>query len=97
MNLDAIGMLLITAVVGFITTIFWRWVSTVSDTSKDNSKKLEDVKSEMGLFKLHVSENYQSKTEAHKDMTLIMETLKEIKGDVKEIGNKLDKKADKPS
>ncbi len=96
MNLDAIGMLLITAVVGFITTIFWRWVSVVSDTSKDNTKKLEDVKSDIGLFKLHVSELYQSKADAHKDMQFIIELFKEIKADVKEIGNKMDKKADKP-
>ena len=58
---DAMMVLIISTVVGLISTIFWRWVSTVSDGS----------------------------------MQTIMDGLKEIKVEVKEVGNKLDKKADK--
>ena len=95
MNLDALGMLSVTTVVTIVQAIFWRWVSSVSDNSKDNAKKLEDMKTDISGFKLDVSQNYQSKAEAHRDMQTIMDGLKEIKVEVKEVGNKLDKKADK--
>lgn len=95
MNTDAVGMLMISTVVGLITTIFWRWVSNISDTSKDNGRKMDELKTEVTAFKLEVSQNYQSKADAHKDMQLITDMLREIKTEVKELGNKLDKKADK--
>ena len=95
MNLDALGMLSVTTVVTIVQAIFWRWVSSVSDNSKDNAKKLEDMKTDISGFKLDVSQNYQSKADAHHDMQTIMDGLKEIKVEVKEVGNKLDKKADK--
>ena len=62
---------------------------------EDNAKKLEDMKTDISGFKLDVSQNYQSKADAHRDMQTIMDGLKEIKVEVKEVGNKLDKKADK--
>ena len=92
---DAMMMLIISTVVGLISTIFWRWVSTVSDGSKDNTKKVDDLRTDLTSFKLEVSQNYQSKADAHRDMQTIMDGLKEIKVEVKEVGNKLDKKADK--
>lgn len=75
--------------------IFWYWVNSLKNNSQENTKKLEEVKTELTNLKLEVSQNYQSKADAHRDMQTIMETLKEIKVEVKEVGNKLDKKADK--
>lgn len=95
MNLEAMGMLAITTVIGLITTAFWRWVSIISDSNKDNTKKLDDVKADFNRFRLDVTQNYQSKTDAHKDTALIMDMLKEIKGDVKELSAKIDLKMDK--
>lgn len=92
---DAMMVLIISTVVGLISTIFWCWVSTVSDGSKDNTKKVDDLRTDLTSFKLEVSQNYQSKADAHRDMQTIMDGLKEIKVEVKEVGNKLDKKADK--
>lgn len=92
---DAMMVLIISTVVGLISTIFWRWVSTVSDGGKDNTKKVDDLRTDLTSFKLEVSQNYQSKADAHRDMQTIMDGLKEIKVEVKEVGNKLDKKADK--
>ena len=92
---DAMMVLIISTVVGLISTIFWRWVSTVSDGSKANTKKVDDLRTDLTGFKLEVSQNYQSKADDHRDMQTIMEALREIKTEVKEVGNKLDKKADK--
>ena len=92
---DAMMVLIISTAVGLISTIFWRWVSTVSDGSKDNTKKVDDLRTDLTGFKLEVSQNYQSKADAHRDMQTIMDGFKEIKGEVKEVSNKLDKKADK--
>nr|DAP86859.1 MAG TPA: hypothetical protein [Caudoviricetes sp.] len=39
--------------------------------------------------------NYQSKSDAHIDNQRILESLSDLKADVKELGHKLDKKADK--
>lgn len=92
---DAMMVLIISTAVGLISTIFWRWVSAVSDGSKENTKKVDDLRTDLTSFKLEVSQNYQSKADAHRDMQTIMEALREIKTEVKEVGNKLDKKADK--
>lgn len=96
MNIDAVGMLAITTGVTIAQAVFWYWVNSLKNSSQENTKKLEEVKTELTNFKLQVSEHYQSKADAHKDVQLITDMLKEIKTEVKEVGNKLDKKADKP-
>ncbi len=90
----------ILSIIGIVATIAqgigWYWVNSVKNNSQDNTNKLEGIKTDIAVFKLEVSKNYQSKEDAHRDMNLIMETLKEIKVEVKEVSHKLDKKADKP-
>lgn len=76
--------------------IFWYWVNSLKNNSQENTKNIDSINSKLNDFKLQVTEQYQSKADAHRDMNLIMETLKEIKVEVKEVSNKLDKKADKP-
>ena len=95
MNIDAVGMLAITTGVTIAQAIFWYWVNSLKNSSQENTKKIDDVKKEVTDFKLEVSQNYQTKADAHRDMQTIIETLREIKAEVKEVGNKLDKKADK--
>lgn len=95
MNLDAMGMLVITTVATIVQAIFWRWVSSVSDSSKDNAQRLDDAKEELARFKLEVASDYQKKSDAHIDNERIMKGLDDIKTDVKELSHKLDRKMDK--
>lgn len=95
MNLDAMGMLAITTVATVVQAIFWRWVSSISDTSKDNAKKLEDYATELGRLRAEIYRDYQSKGDAHTDNQRIMQALTKIETDVGKISDKLDKKVDK--
>lgn len=95
MNIDAFGMFVISTAVGLISTIFWRWVSGISDVSKDNANRIEAANRDLTEFKLEVSQKYQSKADAHRDMQLIMDMFREIKSDIKELGIRLEKKMDK--
>lgn len=95
MNIDAVGMLAITTGVTIAQAVFWYWVNSLKNSSQENTKKIDTVDNKLTDFKLEVSQNYQSKADAHRDMQTIMEALREIKTEVKEVGNKLDKKADK--
>lgn len=95
MNLDAIGMITLTTIIGLITTAFWRWVSTISDSSKENSKKIEMISSEVAELRAEIYRDYQSKGEAHIDSQRILQALNKIESDVGRISDKLDRKVDK--
>lgn len=87
------------AVILFIATtvlgVFWKWVSSLKENSQENSKKIETINTTIIDLKTEIYRDYQSKEDAHKDHKHLLEVLKEIKGDIKEVGNKLDKKVDK--
>lgn len=85
----------VSAVFGLISTVFWKWVSTISKARDKDSAKLDKLTSELSSIKLDVAMNYQSKTEAHRDSEQVLDMLKEIKNDLKQLNNKLDRKADK--
>lgn len=90
----------ILSIIGIVATIAqgigWYWVNSVKNTATDNAKKYDELKTEFAEFKLAVSKDYQSKADAQRDMQNIMDVLREIKVEVKEVSHKLDKKADKP-
>lgn len=78
-----------------IQAIFWRWVSSIGDSNKENSKRLENFGSELAELRAEVYRDYQSKNNAHIDNQRILESLSDLKTDVKELSHKLDKKVDK--
>ena len=93
---DAMMVLIIsTTVVTIVQAIFWRWVSSVSDNSKDNAKKLESFGAEMADLRAEIYRDYPSKSDVHMDNQKILDSLKELKSDVKQLSDKLDKKVDK--
>lgn len=92
---DTYLVLTISIVAGVIQAIFWRWVSSIGDSNKENSKKLENFGSELAELRAEVYRDYQSKNNAHIDNQRILESLSDLKADVKELSHKLDKKVDK--
>ena len=82
-------------IVTLITTVFWRWVSSISQVQDKNSKQIEDVGADVANLKAEVYRDYQSKSESHRDNAQIIDMLREIKNDVTRLGDKMDKKADK--
>lgn len=93
--MDAIVLLILSTVIGLISTAFWRWVAQISEAAKDNSAKLELARNEMAQFRLDVANDYQKKADAHLDNERIIKGLDDIKTDVKELSHKLDRKMDK--
>lgn len=92
---DTYLVLTISIVAGVIQAIFWRWVSSIGDSNKENSKKLEHFGAELAELRAEVYRDYQSKNNAHIDNQRILESLSDLKADVKELSHKLDKKVDK--
>lgn len=92
---DTYLVLTISIVAGVIQAIFWRWVSSIGDSNKENSKRLENFGSELAELRAEVYRDYQSKNNAHIDNQRILESLSDLKTDVKELSHKLDKKVDK--
>ena len=82
-------------VVTLVSTVFWRWVSSISQIQDKNSAQIDDVATVVSALKAEVYRDYQSKNESRHDNTQILDMLREIKNDVTRLGDKMDKKADK--
>lgn len=82
-------------VVTLVSTVFWRWVSSISQVQDKNSVQIDDVAADVAALKAEVYRDYQSKNESRHDNTQILDMLREIKNDVTRLGDKMDKKADK--
>lgn len=82
-------------VVTLVSTVFWRWVSSISQIQDKNSAQIDDVAAVVAALKAEVYRDYQSKSESRHDNTQILDMLREIKTDVTRLGDKMDKKADK--
>lgn len=92
---DTLIMFALATIVTLISTVFWRWVSSISQTQDRNSSYIDEVAADVANLKAEVYRDYQSKSESHRDNAQIIDMLREIKNDVTRLGDKMDKKADK--
>lgn len=92
---DTYVVLTISIVATIVQACFWRWVANLSTTQEKNSSQLDGLKVQINELRAEMYRNYQSKSDAHLDSNRILESLNDLKADVKELGYKLDKKADK--
>ena len=92
---DTYIVLTISIVATIVQAIFWRWVATLSSSQEKNRLQISTLKSEVSDLRAEMYRNYQSKSDAHIDNQRILDSLSDLKADVKELGHKLDKKADK--
>lgn len=92
---EALVMFGLATVVTLISTVFWRWVSSISQTQDKNSAQIDEVARDIATLKAEVYRDYQSKSESRHDNTQILDMLREIKTDVTRLGDKMDQKADK--
>ena len=92
---DTYIVLTISIVATIVQAIFWRWVATLSSSQDENRLQISTLKSEVSDLRAVMYRNYQSKSDAHIDNQRILDSLSDLKADVKELGHKLDKKADK--
>ena len=77
--------------VGIVMTVLWRYIGKVDG-------KFDSVQAENHALRerLHdVEKSYQSKAEAREYKGEVLGLLREIKSDLKEVNDKLDRKADK--
>ena len=77
--------------IGIVMTVLWRYIGKVDDT-------FDAVQAENHTLRerLHeVEKSYQSKAEAREYKGEVLGLLREIKSDLKEVNDKLDRKADK--
>ncbi|WP_085357863.1 hypothetical protein [Neisseria dumasiana] len=78
-------------VVSFLIALLWYWVKGISDNLKDARKERDAL-----LGRLHNVENlYQTKADAKDNRMEILNLLREIKADLKEVSQKIERKADK--
>lgn len=92
---ETLIMFALATVVTLVSTVFWRWVSSISQVQDKNSAQIDDVSAVVSALKAEVYRDYQSKSESHRDNEKIIDMLREIKNDVTRLGDKMDKKADK--
>lgn len=92
---DTYIVLTISIVATIVQACFWRWVANLSSSQDKNSSQLDELKAHINELRGEMYRNYQSKSDAHLDSQRILESLSDLKADVKELGHKLDKKADK--
>lgn len=93
--MDTLIMFALATGVTLISTVFWRWVSSISQIQDKNGSQIDDVAADVAALKAEVYRDYQSKSESRHDNTQILDMLREIKNDVTRLGDKMDKKADK--
>ncbi len=92
---DNLIMLALGTALTLVSTIFWRWVSSIEQTQDKNTTQVEAVVSDVAALKAEVYRDYQSKNESRHDNAQILEMLREIKTNVSKLNDKLDRKADK--
>ncbi len=92
---DTLIMFGLATVVTLVSTVFWRWVSSISQVQDKNGSQIDAVAADVAALKAEVYRDYQSKSESHRDNAQIIDMLREIKNDVTRLGDKMDKKADK--
>lgn len=92
---DTLIMFGLATVVTLVSTVFWRWVSSISQVQEKNGNQIDAVAADVAALKAEVYRDYQSKNESHRDSEQILGMLREIKADVSKLGDKIDKKADK--
>lgn len=93
--MDTLIMFALATVVTLVSTVFWRWVSSISKVQDSNTAQISDVAADVAALKSEMYRDYQSKSESRHDNTQILDMLREIKTDVTRLGDKMDKKADK--
>ncbi len=92
---DAMIMFALATVVTLITTVFWRWVSSISQVQDKYREQIEAIRNDIAELRTIIHRDFQSKNESHRDNAQILEMLREIKADVTRLGEKMDRKADK--
>ena len=92
---DTLIMFALATVVTLVSTVFWRWVSSISQVQETNGNQIDTVAADVAALKAEVYRDYQSKNESRHDNEQILEMLREIKTNVSKLNDKLDKKADK--
>ena len=92
---DTLIMFALATVVTLVSTVFWRWVSSISHTQDKNGTQIDTVAADVAALKAEVYRDYQSKNESRHDNEQILEMLREIKTNVSKLNDKLDRKADK--
>lgn len=92
---DTLIMFALGTIVTLVSTVFWRWVSSISKVQDSNTAQIQAVAADVAALKAEVYRDYQSKTESHRDNSQILDMLREIKENVSKLNDKLDKKADK--
>ena len=92
---DTLIMFALATAVTLVSTVFWRWVSSISQIQDKNGSQIDDVAADVAALKAEVYRDYQSKSESRHDNVQILDMLREIKTDVTRLGDKMDKKADK--
>lgn len=93
--METLIMFALGTVVTLVSTVFWRWVSSISKVQEQNTSQITAVAADVAELKAEVYRDYQSKSESRHDNTQILDMLREIKNDVTRLGDKMDKKADK--
>lgn len=79
------------ALLGLASAGFWMYVKNLSDRMKDATEERFDIYKQIA----QVRESYQSRDEARREFAQMMDLLKEIKADLRDVAEKLEKKADK--
>lgn len=92
---DTLIMFGLATVVTLVSTVFWRWVSSISQVQEKNGNQIDAVAADVAALKAEVYRDYQSKNESRHDNEQILEMLREIKTNVSKLNDKLDRKADK--
>ncbi len=78
-------------VVSFLIALLWYWVKSISDSLNDARKDRDAL-----LGRLHsVETSYQTRAEAKDNRAEVLSLLREIKADLKEVSQKIERKADK--
>ncbi len=76
---------------------FWFWVNSLVKNQALARQKIDEIETKLYEFQQEVYKSYQSKTDSHRDIERIENLCNDIKKELHNVSNKLDKKADKGS
>lgn len=87
--------MVISLVVGTFSAIFWYWIKNIDKKQDEDKARMDKIEAEFRAETQKIRSEYQRRDDAKREYNNVLQLLRDIRSDVRDLSHKLDKKADK--
>lgn len=82
-------------VVGTFSAIFWYWIKNIDKKQDEDKARMDKIEADLRGETQKIRDEYQRRDDAKSEYSNVLQLLRDIRSDVRDLSNKIDKKADK--